>query len=526
MVSTFHGLEVAMRALSTQQAALYTTSHNISNANTEGYTRQRVNFEQVSTLTGSRYTEGVKSNIGSGVQAGSIQRVRDSFLDVQFRNENGKVGYYDQRAAAMSQMETIMNEPSEEGLSFAMDQFYNALQDLSVNPEDSGARSVVSQRGQAVADTFNYVSNSLEQVRGDLNSQIDVTKTEFNSLVDQINNLNQQIGEVEPHGHVPNDLYDERDRLIDRLSSIANVSVKYVKSSGQPSEIATGKATITLNGTGGEEITLVDGASYETNHMFVKKDDQNNVESFAFYDPSQIDPNLDTITEADLPADSTSVAAADFSSAGELKGLMEMSGYVDGDGNIAGHYNKMLDDLDEMAVAFVNEFNRVHQNGSNLADDNSYDFFEIDETAERPASTMKVTDDIIDDPKKIAASSDGTDGDGQNAIDLANVYTKPQEDYEVPGEGLGNKTSVKSFYESIIGEMGVVTQESNRMVNNAAVLRQQVQENRSSVSAVSLDEEMTNMIRFQHAYNAAARGMTAVDEMLDRIINNMGLVGR
>lgn len=513
MVSTFSGLETARRALSTQQAALYTTSHNIANANTEGYTRQRVNFEQVSTLSVSRYTEGVKSDIGSGVQAGSIERIRDRFLDVQYRNESSKVGYYEQRAEAMAQMETIMNEPSKEGLAYTMSQFSDALQDLSTNPEDSGSRSVVSQRGQAVADTFSYLSTSLEQVRGDLNSQIDVTETEFNSIVTQINNLNEQIGSVEPHGHVPNDLYDERDRLIDSLSAIANISVSYEKSSGQPSEIAMGKATVTLNGVG-QDVTLVDGNTYQVNHMEVNTNDDNNVESFTFSNPK------------DATAASVTVNASDYASTGELKGLMEMNGYLDAGGEATGYYNEMLSDLDKMAVAFVAEFNRVHQNGSNLTDDATGDFYTIDPDATRPASTMAVSEDIINDPKKIAASLSGPSGDGENAIELSNVFSKLQADYEEPDEGLGNKTSIKSFYESMIGQMGVVTQEANRMVSNAGVLQQQVQENRSSVSAVSLDEEMTNMIKFQHAYNAAARSMTVVDEMLDRIINNMGLVGR
>ena len=512
MVSTFSGLEVAKRALSTQQAALYTTSNNISNANTEGYTRQRVNFEQISTLTGSRYTEGVKSNIGSGVQAGSIERIRDQFLDVQYRNENSKLGYHEQRAEAMGQMESIMNEPSEQGLSFTMDQFSNALQDLSVNPEDSGARSVVSQRGQAVADTFSYVSNSLEAVRSDLKSQIDVTKTEFNSIIDQISNVNRQIGDVEPHGHVPNDLYDERDRLTDRLSSIANVSIDYEKSSGQPSDIAMGKATVTLNGVG-QDVTLVDGTNYEMKQMAITTDTANNLTTFTFTNP-------------DDATDTVDIDAADYNSTGELSGLMEMSGFVDSAGNDAGYYNKMLGDIDKMAVTFVNEFNRVHQNGTNLTGQATADFFTIDESITRPATSLAVSDVIINDPNNIAASASGSSGDGENAIELADVFSKLQEDYEDPIEGLGNKRSIKNYYQSMIGDMGVVTQEANRMSNNASVLRQQVEENRSSVSAVSLDEEMTNMVKFQHAYNAAARQMTAVDEMLDRIINNMGLVGR
>ncbi|WP_182199667.1 flagellar hook-associated protein FlgK [Paraliobacillus salinarum] len=510
MVSTFHGLEVAMRALNSQQTALYTTSHNISNANTEGYTRQRVNFEQVSTLTGSRYTEGVKSNIGSGVQAGSIQRVRDSFLDVQFRNEHGKVGYYNQRAAALKQMEDLMNEPSEEGLNAVMDQFYGSLQDLADHPEDSGTRSVVTQRGLALADTFNYLNSSLQKVRGDLKNQLDVTTKDINSILTQINDVNDEIKGIEPHGHVPNDLYDERDRLIDQLSSIANISVTYDKSSGQPSPIAEGVATITLNGVG-QDVTLVDGKTGTVNHLEIIYDGDDNVETFSFFNPD------------DAAASTIDIAAADFDSQGELKGLMEMNGYigedVDGDGNgdVTGYYNEMISDIDDMAKAFADAFNTAHQNGIDLNGDSGLAFFEYD--PDSPAGSITVNQGIIDDPDLIAASINGDAGDGSNATNLSDVLN--QKDI-----GLGENKSTRGFYQSLIGDMGVKTQEANRMLSNAAVLQQQVQENRASVSAVSLDEEMTNLIRFQHAYNAAARGMTAVDEMLDRIINNMGLVGR
>src|SRR5699024_6550527 len=120
----------------------------------------------------------------------------------------------------------------------------------------------------------------------------------------------------------------------------------------------------------------------------------------------------------------------------------------------------------------------------------------------------------------------GASGDGGNATDLANVYTKRAEEFASDQGQLDDKTTLKSFYESVIGEMGVVAEESMRMQSNSQILRQQVNETRQSISSVSLDEEMTNLIQLQHAYNAAARSMTAVDEMLDRIINNMGLVGR
>ncbi|MCZ0702118.1 flagellar hook-associated protein FlgK [Natronobacillus azotifigens] len=501
MVSTFQGLEVAKRALNAQQTALYTTSHNISNANTEGYTRQRVNFEQVSSLAPTRFPGGTKSSVGSGVQPGSIQRIRDQFLDVQYRKENSKHSYFDTKATALRQLEGIMNEPTEEGLAFSLEQFFNSLQDLGVNPDDAGTRAVVSQRGQAVADSFQYIASSLEDVRGDLKNQIDVTTTEMNSIIDQINNVNREIGGIEPHGQVPNDLYDERDRLIDRLSNIADISVSYQKSSGQPSPVAEGIATVTLNNVG-QEVTLVDGATHSVNHLSISYTDENNVEQFTF-----TDANGTTIE----------IAPSDFNTNGNLRGLMEMSGFIDADGEIVGQFNAMRDSLDEMITAYANAFNEVHTAGVDLEGEEGIPFFIFD--TDDPTGSIVVNPAIVNNPNLIAASQNGDSGDGSNANDLADVLNNQN-------VGLGNRTSVKSYYQSVIGNMGVAAQEANRMKDNSAVLRQQVEENRASTSAVSLDEEMTNLIKFQHAYNAAARSMTSVDEMLDQIINRMGLVGR
>jgi flagellar hook-associated protein 1 FlgK len=520
MVSTFNGLEMAKRALSAQQAAMYTTSHNISNANTEGYTRQRVNFEAINGLTSSREPGGIIDTIGNGVEPGSVERIREQFLDVQYRKENGKTKYYGQKAEAATQMEAILNEPSEEGLSHIFDQFWNSLQDLSVNPEDSGARSVVAQRAEAVADTFHYVSSSLESVREDLRNEMNVKQTEFNSLVDQVNQLNRQIGEIEPHGHVANDLYDERDRLLDQLSSIADISVKYEKSSGMPSPVAMGKATVTLN-SGTNKVTLVDGNSYEVNHLHVELNDNNNVKAFHYYNPEEVEPD-DAIIEANA-----TIFSGDYQSTGQLKGLMEMQGYetgeVDGAGNPVeeGVYIDMLNDLDVMVNAFVTKFNETHSEGYDInGDEGIEDFFIIDPNAGRPSLGLSVNEAILDNKDLIAASSQANaSGDGLNAVNLAASYTDHLDE-------LGNKTSVKSYFEGMIGELGVIAQEAYRMEANAGTLRQQVSDNRDSVSRVSLDEEMINLIKFQHAYNAAARSMTAVDETLDRIINNMGLVGR
>ena len=214
------------------------------------------------------------------------------------------------------------------------------------------------------------------------------------------------------------------------------------------------------------------------------------------------------------------ISAADFKSNGGLKALFEMNGYIDAGGEVAGYYNEVKADLETMLTTYVEKFNEVHQAGYDLEGNSGMKFFVFDDEND-PLGSVRVNPDILKNPDLIAASSteDGGTGDGANAIDLAEVYN----DLDV---GLGTRTSVKSFYQSLIGELGVKASEANRMQTNSQVLRQQVEENRMAVSSVSLDEEISNLIKFQHAYNAAARSMTTVDEMLDRIINQMGLVGR
>ena len=188
------GLETSKRGLFTQQSALYTTGHNISNANTLGYSRQRVNMEATAGFPGVGLNAGTMPGfLGTGVEAGSIQRIRDSFVDQQFRQESNKLGYWESRSQAISQMEDVLNEPSAYGLQKSLSEFWQSLQDLAVNPENGGARAVVVQRGIAVADSFNYMHKSLTEIQTNLGKEIDVSTGEVNSILKQIAELNDQI---------------------------------------------------------------------------------------------------------------------------------------------------------------------------------------------------------------------------------------------------------------------------------------------------------------------------------------------
>lgn len=676
MRSTFHGLETALRALHTQQSALYTTGHNIANANTPGYTRQRVNFEQTEPYPAPAMNRpGIPGQLGTGVKAGDIQRIRDEFIDMQLRGESSKFSYWEGRSEMLSQMENIMNEPSEEGLANTMDKFWNSLQDLAVQPQNSGARRVVKEQGAAVAETFNYIHSSLKAIQKDYRKEVDVTQSEANSLLRQINQLNKQIGEVEPHGYLPNDLYDERDRLVDELSSIMNIKVKRVDSGGNPSGASEGLYDIymatpegdILTDKTGKQIKLVDAKGQTAKGIHVQYENRaesdSPVETIKFFELNEYKDGFKGVTDPDTTAGSYELNSFnDFNSNGKLRAYIEGYGYKDTAGKTAGLYPDMMHDLDVMAFTFAEHFNLVHRSGWSINDiesgsqsgKNFFDFSGAAPTADNPAgaaSKLQISQDILDDIDNIAAAAEGNviagameritdsggnpvdpntignpgisgvydrtkgpsspaddlpeaaadikvdvtydetanswewkvtplDGNGDPIageektgpitggtaeiygmkIDVSNITVKDDNSgsqswtFSFAAEGVkpsdeafigngsnalalsnvkdamldygGNLTNVHTFYQGMIGEMGVNASESNRLMDNSQTLRDSVEKRRMSISSVSLDEEMTNMIKFQHAYNAAARSITMVDEMLDKIINGMGIVGR
>lgn len=511
MRSTFHGLETARRGMFTQQTALQTTGHNIANANTPGYSRQRVNFVQTEAYpAASMNRPQIPGQMGTGVAAGSVQRVREGFLDTQFRGENNKLGYWDARSEALEKMEDIMNEPSDNGLAKTLDRFWQSLQDLSVNPEDSGARSVVRQRGLAVAETFNYLSNSLTSIQSDLKSQANITTKEINALLDDIQSINKQISEVEPHGYLPNTLYDERDSLVDRLSTLLNVEVTTNPSGGKPDPLAAGLYDIKMKDKDGTEFTLVNSATGQVNHFDIKYDDGTTGNGLA-----------DSVVVGGTP-----ITISKFTD-GKLKGLIESYGYNDG-GSVKGIYPEMLANLDQMAYQFATKFNEVHSAGWSLSEIEAgtrtgYNFFNLggvtDSVNPKGAAKLLKLHDDMKELDHIAAATNPFGGDGSNALRLGDVKNTQ---LNFPG----SKSSLQSFYEGAIGKMAVDAQQAVRLTNNSAVLTDSVQQRRLSVSGVSLDEEMTNMIQFQHAYNASARNITVIDEMLDKIINGLGVGGR
>lgn len=519
MGSTFMGLEASKRGLTTQQSALYTTGHNISNANTLGYSRQRVNMEATLGYPGTGLNAPkIPGHLGTGVQAQSIQRIRDTFIDRQYRQETTKLGYWESRANAISQMEDIMSEPSDYGLNEALDQFWNSLQDLSGSPENAATRKVVIQRALHVADSFNYMHKQLSDIQSNLGNEIKVSTGDINSLLKQIASLNEQIQAIEPNGYMPNDLYDARDVLIDELSEYFPIETVKVPSGGNALPIAEGSLTIKIK-INGSTIDLVKGKDYATlTAIDTAGKEIDGTDLTAGFDHILITGRGSVTGDRSPNGGNAPIGYAELdASKGKLLSLIDSYGH----GNpIEGYYPDTLEQLNDMANAFKDEFNRIHRSGFTLEEDgnpsiNGIDFFD---TTSSGAFDIKVLDAIINNPNLIAVSdAQGEEGNGKKAIELANMKFNKLSDLD--------GATVQSFYQGIIGQLGVDGEQANRLTYNATSIRLTVENNRASVSSVSLDEEMTNMITFQQAYNANARMITVIDETLDKIINGMGRVG-
>ena len=557
-MSTFHGLETAKRGLFAQQQALYVTSHNIANANTPGYSRQVLNMVPTDPFPAPGLNRPqIPGQMGTGVEADSIQRVRDSFLDTQYQNENNKLGYWAARSDALTKMEDIMNEPTENGLAAVMGEFWQSLSDLSAYPENEGTRKVVLQRGQAVVETFHYLNESLTTIQQDIGNEISINLQEINSILKQIADMNRQISEIEPHGYLPNDLYDQRDLLVEQLSEHIQVKVDKIPAGGNAHPNAVGLYQIQMVGSDGAGTTLVSKSDYSQfgfqSSTGLSYDVPNSIHSLTLYDENGTTEQK-TIDLIESSGDSVL-------SSGKLRGLIESYGYqvpsLDGDGSTTktGVYPDMLDQLDRLAYTFANIFNEIHASGYDMdgeqgtsqfftmKDGSSVVFSDNDQKSYQGAAKDILLGHLL--PSDIAASSADTAGaddvatdagNGLNAINLANIagfiLTNTNQNLEgLPSIDLAkysviNNGSINAFYESMIGGLGVDAQQANRLKGNSEILRESVNTNRQSVSSVSLDEEMTNIIKFQHAYNAAARQITVMDELLDKVINGMGVVGR
>jgi flagellar hook-associated protein 1 FlgK len=583
-------LSVGNRALQTSQIGIDVTGQNISNADVAGYSRKRINQ---TTLYAQDSAFG---QMGLGSSVINIERMRNSFLDEQIRKQNSEIGFFAEVCSSFNRMEAILCEPSNNGIMYFMDEFFNSWQNLANNPEDLSARTMVATNAEIMMDNFRKAATELENLRQQKNEEIPMRVDRINQLSYEIMNLNQEISTIEIGNQNANDSRDRRDMLLKELSMLINITVV---------ENQMGQVTVTTGGS------VIVAPSY-----------MQSLEVMA------INTELE---DGSLRRDvgiRFSESKLEFNpTGGQLKGLIDSR-----DVFIPEYQNK----LDEFAVTFMDAINDLHRQGYNLHGYSGYDFFDPNY---RTAATMKLAPAIAQNVQNIAAAtarqsehagkntipvtgtvltpadpSDPTSEDvlapgyrfGDQPIQLirnpddpaqtqarnviANSVTvavktkngiplQPHErivlvegvDYHIdytfgtfqmlhdgydneefdidfqyyvggfkgPGDNsnalaiselrtaltmtpdpLGNSTATfAEYFSSVIGRLGLNTNQAQSNLTTRVFLAEQYETQQDMIAGVSLDEEMANLIRFQHTYTAAARLITTVDRMLDTLLN-------
>ncbi len=462
-MSGMMGLNIGVNALKAQRRALDVTAHNIANANSDGYSRQRAILSASTPYTlPSMNNRREAGQIGTGVEVSQILRLRNAFVDHRLHNNTSNRGAWEQRSNALNEIELIFGEPSDAGLRNALDEFWGSLQELQGNPESGAVRAAVRQGAASLTDIFSSLRGQLNDFRWSLDGHIKNEVADINSISRRIADLNTQISQVANKGENANDLMDKRDLLIDELSKIVDIEV-YVDSRS--------KANVMIGG-----YSLVSGNNY--NELEVHSN-----------------PNRDGLVDIKWAATGEPLKVQN----GELAGLLESR-----DEKVAFYVNE----LDTMAQSFIKEFNAIHKTGYGLDNSTGFAFFEGTD-----ASNIKVSDAIMDEVdglNRIAtASAIDSPGDGSNALKLSQVMQS--------GVLNGSNSTMGDYWGGIISSLGVETQRAKEMTDNCGSILQQLEQQRQSLSGVSLDEEMSNLVMFQHAYNAAAKLIQTQSEMMDAL---------
>ncbi|WP_411343971.1 flagellar hook-associated protein FlgK [Paenibacillus sp. WLX1005] len=514
MTSTFHSIETSRRSLSTTTTSLNTVSHNIANANTAGYSRQVVHTSATNPLEAVAFRNSTNSGqIGTGVEATSIQRVRSMFLDTQYRNENASQGSWSVKADTLSKLETIVNEPSDTGLQTVLNNYWTAWSSLSNDPQSTTNQKVLKENTLALTDAMNQMSKQLDTLSTDLTSSVALDVSTANSLLSTVGTLNQNIMKIEAQGNDANDLRDQRDYAIDQLSKYGNVSVTelstgYQVTFGGQQVVTSGTVTpLTAAGvqTAYENGTLTGG---EIQGMLYSRD------QYVADQKTQLNQLANTIANGSVSV--TLPSGSVIPEGTVLNGVT----YSDAAGN-----RTLTSDL----TVTVNGINGLHKLGYNSSGEAGGDFFSTsDGSGTITAGNITLNTTLQNDPSQIAFSL-RTTGTGTNEKVVAGNGGLALIMSELQGDkmdfGGSTPTTIQDYFNGMVGQLAVDSQEATRQSTNAQTLTDQVDSSRQSISGVSLDEEMTDLLKFQHAYSAASRFMTTMDQMLDRLINSTGRVG-
>lgn len=542
MAESFFGLNLAVRGLYTAQRNLDVVNHNLNNINTPGYSRQQA-IQAASKPMALADGTGM---MGTGSDVTGVQRVRDEYLDFKYWSENLSLGEWSAKQEALSDIEAQFNEPSDSGFTTIMSDFYDSMQELAKDPSSEAVRSLVKQRGVTLAKYFNSMATHFEDLQQDLNYRIQTKVEEVNSYATQIQQLNRQIYISELDGSTANDMRDQRTLLVDKLSKIVNIDANEVVAGYTPDGREDKHFVVTISGK-----ALVD-------HFTVSKLDLVQRDSAHQVNAEDV-PSLYDVRWAD--GNSLTIKG------GELRGYLDVrdgnegstgpNGITSPDYKGIPYYQKKLN---EFVRTFARAFNEGYidsdGNGDYSAGDtvggghaggygynkttNGTRFFTMTGVGDKPISSADfisgaadptdpgevydlygnvtaknfcVSSDIMNDYNLIATSDAA--GEASN-IETLNDLLELRQNTHMFSEG-----APEDYMKSLVATLGIDSQQAENYGDNQQVVVNQIVNRRLSDSGVSIDEEMTNLIKFQQAYNASAKMIQTMSEVYDTLINRL-----
>lgn len=437
MAGLIGNLHSARTGMSVSQASIQTTSHNINNINTPGYSRQRVEQSTKSAYSNPGYNSSMgPGQIGTGVQATDVIRIRNTFYDFQYRSESHNYGETSIKYQHYTNMEKIFNEPSDSAISASISDFFSSWQELSKNPNDTGAKDVVIQNAKYLSTNISNVKEKLDKLSTQAEKKLNDDVSEINDMINQIRGLNKEIKLIEGSGKTPNDLMDQRDSVIDELSHKLNIENSEVQ--------------------------------------------------------KLINEKLENGTEVTLD---------------ELKNIGDVSGEIQGSLDMIDKISEYTSDLKEFAKGLTKGVNNV-MNGRDFDDNNvqatDQQLFIFNENGD---PIIKANEDLVNNPKNLIMTAQKAE----------NMYKLKDAKITIDGENI----TIGNYYNNIVQKLGNETKEVIRNESNQSKLLGEIDNLRLNVSGVSLDEEMVNLIQFQHSYNASAKVISTIDSLLDVVVNGL-----
>ncbi len=618
MESTFAGIELGKRGLITHQAALHVTGHNVANAETEGYSRQQVTLEVFDPLYIPGLTrELTPGQIGQGVQVEKILRARDMLLEDRILSESNGLSYWKGLNDWIYQVELVHNEPTDKSIMHVLDKFWSAWQELANNPEEIGTRGAVREYGGALAYHINSTYGALKAIRDNIEKTIEVRVEEINTIAKQIAHLNGEILRSEAAGDNPNDLWDKRDLLVEKLAGYVDIHIG--RSDRDEFFVYIGGKHL-VQGKHFEQLALRKNPENEGYSDVLWKEDDSFLklklgELKALLDARDIELKeqidaLDTFTVnlmdmvngihrrgfglnlrtgldffEELPISINLLGDHDFNRDGLVDGTAifritgtqnvnpddvvglagtitlnngitveytdtdtvadiitrvnnsgaEVKLYVNSDGRLVvrsdtpNFYISHLEDSENFLVQYSGILRGSGQAAAfdysqpEMAQNISEDFMVMQKL--HPSSWIQLSDGIMNEVESIAAAK-GTDTDGDGIPNLSDGAGNGDNALKIAGLRfdrvmIGGSSTINEYYQALIARTGLKGEVAENESTNRGLIVENLKNLRKSISGVNIDEELVNLVKFQHGYAAAARFVTEMNRMLDVLINRM-----